>query len=94
MYIFPKRGDVRKLPGTWRATLGIIVAITAMFLKYVTEELHFSHDSWRIILIGVVYYSFIVAVVAAIPFLRRKLSSRDTYGRACLKRLFEKIAAG
>ena len=60
-----------KLPMIWRVTLGIIVAITAILLKYLTEVFHVSSNSWTAILIGTIYF---LAGLGTLLFLRRKLS--------------------
>jgi hypothetical protein len=66
------RSDLRKLPTIWRVTLGTILAITAMFLKYLIEVFHVTHDSWTYILIAAVY---VLAVFGTLRFLRFKLSN-------------------
>jgi len=66
------RRDVRRLPKIWQAILGIIVAITLMLVKSLTEDLDIRHNSWTYILMAVVYA---VAITAAARFLARKFSS-------------------
>jgi nicotinamide riboside transporter PnuC len=66
------RDDFRKLPMIWRATLGIIVVIMTTFVKYLTEVLNLTHDSWTYVLVAAVYG---VAMVVALRFLGRKFSN-------------------
>ena len=66
------RSDLGKLPMIWRVILGIILALTAMFLKYLTEVFPVTHDSWTYILIGAIY---VLAVFVELRFLRLKFSN-------------------
>jgi hypothetical protein len=57
---------------TWRVALGIILAVTTMFVKYLTEVFHLTRDSWTFVLGATIY---VLAVFGTLRFLRLKLSN-------------------
>jgi hypothetical protein len=69
------RSDLKKVPMIWKVTLGIILAITTMFVKYLTELFHVTHDSWTYVVIAAIY---VLAIFVALRFLRLKLSNSHT----------------
>jgi hypothetical protein len=63
---------IRKLPMIWRVILGIVLAIAAIFVKYLTEVFHVSNNSWTIVLTAVIWF---LAILGLMHFLKRKVSN-------------------